>query len=61
MSHPPRGVRLGKDGQLHVAFVNGLYICVLEGYSVVWNRDINAPINQTVHTSPPPRWCCTRR
>lgn len=62
MSHPVAGLRTRKDGSKYIKYVYGLYSCVLPGHSVIWNRDINAPINMQVRVCsalpPPPRACC---
>lgn len=45
MAHPPQRLVQTKTGRRYIKRVYGLYMSVMPGYSVLWNRDINAPIN----------------
>lgn len=55
MAHPPQRMVIDKNGKKRIQRIYGLYMCVLprgdgreEPYSVLWNRDVNAPINMQV-------------
>lgn len=41
-----------KTGKRYIKRVYGLYMCVMPGFTVLWNRDTNAPINMQVRATP---------
>ncbi len=52
MAHPPKRLATNKKGKRYIQYVYGLYLSILPGHHVLWNRDINAPINFLVRPCP---------
>jgi hypothetical protein len=49
MAHPVKRLALSKKtGRSYIQRAYGLKMCVAPDFSVLWSRDINAPINMQV-------------